>query len=217
LFECYRVVKHRDKWGIAVCLWFIGFIMVYAVQLPVTYQHARYVMPAIPAYLLAGFSGYIHLMNLLKSKLNRGNIRWILSKSWLLLLITIPTVFSIQGAFAYAEDVAIIETEMVNTAKWIAKNTSPDAIIAGHDIGALGYFGNREILDLAGLIDPEIVPIIRNEKELGLLLLEREVDFLVAFPGWYPSLVLMGDMAYETGGIFSPKAGGENMVIYRLP
>jgi hypothetical protein len=35
-------------------------------------------------------------------------------------------------------DVAVIESEMVNTAKWVAESTEPDALVAAHDIGALG-------------------------------------------------------------------------------
>ena len=58
---------------------------------------------------------------------------------------------SFLGARSYGEDVGLIQSEMVVTAKWVAANLPPDAIVAAHDIGALGYFDNHELIDLAGL------------------------------------------------------------------
>ena len=44
---------------------------------------------------------------------------------------------------AYAQDVAFIENEMVTMARWVNVNTPEDALIASHDIGAIGYFTER--------------------------------------------------------------------------
>ena len=76
-------------------------------------------------------------------------------------------------------DVAIIETEMVNTAKWISENTTEDAKIAAHDIGALGFFGNRAIIDLAGLISPEVIPFMDDEHQLAEFLIFENPDYLI--------------------------------------
>ena len=74
----------------------------------------------------------------------------VLQKVWGITLVIVLTIFLVLGAVqAYALDVAIINTEMVATAKWIAANTPDDALIAAHDIGALGYYGQRNVLDLA--------------------------------------------------------------------
>jgi len=103
----------------------------------------------------------------------------------------------------------------VETAAWLNKNTPNDALIAVHDIGAIGYFADRKLVDLAGLISPEVVPFIRDEQELANYMNTREVDYLVTFPGWYPLLTQEVERVYESTGKFSPKAGGENMTVYR--
>ena len=36
-------------------LWLLGYAAIYAVQLPVTYQHGRYFIPAMPIFFLWGF------------------------------------------------------------------------------------------------------------------------------------------------------------------
>jgi len=46
--------------------------------------------------------------------------------------------------------------------EWLAANTPDDAVIAAHDIGALGYASERRILDLAGLVSPEILELGRD-------------------------------------------------------
>ena len=84
------------------------------------------------------------------------------------------------------------------------------------DVGALGYFGQREIIDLAGLISPEVIPMIRNEKELASYLQARNVDYLMTFPDWYADLPLLGTMVYESGGQTAKQMGYPNMMIYQL-
>jgi hypothetical protein len=46
--------------------------------------------------------------------------------------------------------------------RWFAIHSPADAIIAAPDIGALGYFSQRRVVDLAGLVTPEMVPILRR-------------------------------------------------------
>jgi hypothetical protein len=112
-------------------------------------------------------------------------------------------------------DVAVIESEMVAAAHWVAENTEPGSLIGAHDIGALGYFGDRELVDLAGLVSPEVIPFIRDESRLGNYLDEQAADYLVTFPGWYPDLVARSTLVYQTNKQYSPEMGGENMAVYR--
>ena len=132
-----------------------------------------------------------------------------------MIIVSTWLAFYGMGAFSYAQDVAIIETEMVTTAKWVANNTDPQARFAVHDIGAFGYFSQRDLVDLAALASPEVIPFIRDEARLALFLDEQNVDYLVTFPDWYPQLVLLATPVYHTTGTFSPAAGGENMWVYR--
>ena len=103
---------------------------------------------------------------------------------------------------------------MVDTALWINENLPKDSVIAAHDIGAVGFFANRKIIDLAGLISPEVIPFIRDEKQLSDYIDMSYVDYLMTFPGWYEELDQSKTEIFSTGGLFSPNAGGENMAIY---
>jgi hypothetical protein len=110
----------------------------------------------------------------------------------------------------------VIETEMVAAARWVAENAGPEELIAAHDIGALGYFAERPLLDLAGLVSPEVIPFIRDEGQLAVYLDEQQPVYLMTFPGWYPELTAGLEAVYSTEGTVSPELGGENMVVYSL-
>jgi len=104
---------------------------------------------------------------------------------------------------------------MVAAAQWVSKNTETNAIIAAHDIGALGYYGERQLVDLAGLISPDVIPFIRDEEKLARFLNENNVEYLVTFPGWYEKLDSGKTVLWQSSGEYAIEQGGENMVVFR--
>jgi len=119
------------------------------------------------------------------------------------------------GLTRYSQDVAIIETEMVAAAKWVDQHTPADTLMAAHDIGALGYFAQRDLVDLAGLVSPEVIPFIRDEAQIEAYLDERGAAYLMTFPDWYTRLPAGREVLWQSEGSYSPEAGGENMTVYR--
>lgn len=192
-------------------LWVAAYLGAYALRLPVTYQHGRYAMPTVPVLLVLGVEGMARWVEGRKP----ARWSWVLTRAWASTAGAALVAFLFLGARAYAIDVAIIETEMVAAARWVAEETPPQARVAAHDIGALGYFAERDLIDLAGLVSPEVIPILRDEAALARFLDEQGADYLVSFPGWYPRLTARAEPVFVTGGRFSPQAGGENMVVYR--
>jgi len=55
----------------------------------------------------------------------------------------------------------------------VAENVPSEKIIAVHDIGAMGYFSGHQLVDLAGLANPEVIPFMRDEPRLHQYLLEK--------------------------------------------
>lgn len=211
MFIVWSAVQSKSWSRLAPLVWCLAYLGVYAVQLPVSYQHGRYAMPVIPALLVMGIEG----LRMWVKPLSISTPRRFVSRVYLSLIPVMVMTFWILGCRAYAQDVAIIETEMVVAAKWVSVHTEVDAVVAAHDIGALGYFGERELLDLAGLVSPEVIPFIRDESRLAAFLDSNDAEYLMTFPGWYPQLVKQGQLIFTTEGPYSPEAGGENMMVYR--
>ena len=55
-----------------------------------------------------------------------------------------------------------MENGIVRWGKWFGKNTPRGSVIATPDIGAIGYFSARRVVDLAGLVTPAMVPLLER-------------------------------------------------------
>ncbi len=198
-------------------LWAGGHVVLYAWRLPVTYQHGRYLLPAIPVWTLYGLAGWRLFLNRASD-----NTLFILGKRVLTLSFALVLgIFLLLGAVnAYANDVAFIEGEMVTVAHWLRDNTPTDALIASHDIGAIGYFAERPLLDLAGLISPEVIGFINNDQAISRYVLESDADYLVTAPGWPYADVATNEkvhLDFTTNYEWSQTQGVNNMTVYQLP
>ncbi|MCU0495970.1 MAG: hypothetical protein MUF87_01310 [Anaerolineae bacterium] len=212
------VRKHHPRLWLLYHLplvWVIALIALYAARLPAAYQHGRYVLPALPALVVFGIVGTVILVQ-------RGRIRRVqrvltgaLATSVMLLWVFFA--FS-TGLLTYVRDVSVIDEEMVNAAFWIRDHLPPDELLAIHDIGAVGYFAPRPMLDIAGLLSPEVIPLIHQPEAMWAWLEANEARYLMAFPDQIP-----GDdpsdprlcRVYVTGGA-AQAIVGYNMTIYRL-
>jgi hypothetical protein len=218
VFAVWLTLKERRRELLVIWLWWLGFLLLYAIMLPVTYQHGRYQIPAIPWIILLGVWGTVRLVGL-KPQQRYSRLVWrVVSRVLVITLMVLVIAFVIIGAQAYGRDVRFIETEMVATARWLNQNIAPDALIAAHDIGAIGYFTQRPLLDLAGLITPQVIPIIRNEPALFDFMVAQQTDYLVTFPSWYPSLSKNLNLVprFSTDAPWTVAAGGDNMVVYEF-
>jgi hypothetical protein len=200
-------------------VWACVDLSAYALRLPVTYQHGRYVMPVLPHLMLYGVGGTFLLLRAGR----RSTGQRILTRTLALAAVGLVPGFFVIGARGYGADVRIINTEMVDTAQWVAENIPPDELLAVHDIGALGYYAPRPILGLAGLVSPEVVPIINDNAALMHLMCERGVRYLVVLPDQLPvpkdDARLGSDPVFVTDAPYAPAASGKpdnNMAVYAL-
>lgn len=197
--------------------WWVTHLTLYAWQLPLTYQHGRYQMPVLAAFLIVGIVGSV----MLRDAFQPGMARRIIERTALAAYAVTNLVFLSFGAQAYAQDVGFIEGEMVTTAHWLATHTPANSVIAVHDIGAVGYFSGRRLLDLAGLITPEVISIMDDETALLRFIESRGGSYVVFFPDWSPAYQRMAQDArlepvFSSGYTWTRAQGRENMRVYRL-
>lgn len=211
LITAWWAFRNRKFGFIAAILWVIGYIGIYLFRLP-AYQHGRYLMPVMPIYFFIGLFGF-YLVYLKRNAQKRN--WWLIKTAWGSSLALVCVAFWFLGMESYNQDVRIIESEMVDTAKWVAINIPGNELIATHDVGALGYFGDHKLVDMAGLISPEVIPFLRNEVALTDYLDSKGVSYLVTFPDFYPTLTSGLQPVFSTGAPYSPAQGGTNMVVYR--
>ena len=233
-YGVYNVVQRvrQDRRRVVLFLpfvWALVLLSAYAIRLPANYQHGRYVIPILPPLLLYGVGGTLGIMRASR----RSSMGRVASRTLALSAVLIIPGFWFLGAQAYARDVRIINTEMVDTANWIDDNLDPDDLLAVHDIGAVGYYAPRPIFDLAGLVSPEVVPVIDDHAALMRLMCEREVRYLMVFPDQRPAAPddpRLGSVVdydadlehrvvmpvFQTESPYAAEAGGTNMMVYEM-
>ncbi|MFW6115645.1 MAG: hypothetical protein ACOC7Y_01145 [Chloroflexota bacterium] len=202
--------------------WAAGLPLVYAFLHAILYQHGRYLMPLIPCNAAIGVVGLLEARRLARKR----GWRWrgsqpVLGTVVALLLVAgtawrLPTM-----ARQLAWNVENINEMHVALGEWAAEHTAPDAVLALNDIGAIAYVSQRQVVDLAGLVTPEVVPILRGPDptpQLLALMAERNVDYVIIFPDWFPTLADRSDRLTPVHQVSVARrtiTGGPTMVVYR--
>lgn len=205
------VLARRRQWmSLLPMIWVLCLPALYALRLPVAYQHGRYEMPVVPFIVLYGVWGAFVLFKHIR--------HWVVRQTWVGATVTLLLVFWYLGANAYATDVAIINCEMVETARWVEANAAPDALVAAHDIGALGYYYDRPLIDLAGLVTPDVIPFMRDQGRLRDYILSRGATLVIFFPDWYPDLDTDPQLqvVHRQDCPVAREAGGTDMTVYQV-
>ncbi|MBK8031955.1 MAG: hypothetical protein IPK17_21235 [Chloroflexi bacterium] len=218
LIGVIRRARQDRRWLLALTLpaWGFGLILLYAIQLPLNFQHGRYVMPALPALVLAGVVGTAWLIRSANASLIGRVLTRVLALSTAVIFVGFTFGLGLQ---AHVQDVTIIDEEMVRSAQYIAENIPATDLLAVHDIGAVGYFAPRRIIDTAGLVTPETIPFVWDDAGMWAYLREHGAVYLMGLEDQIPKDTDNAPqlcLDFTTGGQTAPRAGGSNMTIYYL-
>jgi len=176
------LIRFRKYPAVLPFAWAVSHVLLYAVRLPATYQHGRYFLPVLPVLIGYGVYGY----SALKEKAQPWFFpRVILRAVWGGALL-LTGIFLFLGAAQFSTDVQFIQANMVDVSLWIRGNTPAGSVIAAHDIGALGFWGNRRIVDLGGVTDLSAIPLLAGKISLQEYLQTKQTDLLMTFQDSYP-------------------------------
>jgi hypothetical protein len=191
----YQAIKEKNTQYLYPWIWFLTLVGLYAIALPSIYDHGRYLMPLIPLVVLFGVEGLAHLLRRFVHSRLLPPVIWVT-------LFGMVLVLWVNGASDYAYRIRLFNTVHITAAQWILANTPPDAVIATHDIGIIGYYTEHPVVDLAGLVTPEVVPLLRNPPKMAAFLHQEHVDYVVVYSGYYRELLNILDARV----VFSPGA-----------
>ena len=206
----------------AIAAWVVGLPLAYALLHASLYQHGRYLIPLIP------FNAVVAVVGLLAGArlAARRGWRWSGGRRWvgipLVVLALAGTAWRLPTmARHYAQDVKTANQMHVAIVRWEGSSAPEDALLALNDIGAIGYVSERRVVDLAGLVTPEVVPMLRSPERASRLLAymaARGVDYVIIFPDWFPGLAERADLLQPVHYVTLEErtiTGGETMVVYR--
>ncbi len=173
----FRMARTRRwTWGPGLAWAGLTFLLA-ALRLPAVLHFGRHFVPVLPPLLLASGEAL--------SALPRLGRRFLLLLGAFLLLIGV-----VIGIGFYIPLCREILTSQVAMGRYIAGHLPAEAVVASHDIGAIGYFGEHRVVDILALIEPEETPLVatRDWRGLAAYLQGRKVSYLACLEGLFPEL-----------------------------
>ncbi len=189
----------RRNRSLLPALWLFGLPIAYSAlnapgQPVLLGNFGRYAFPLLPFVVLLGCLGLEDLMTHAREYLRLNGHLGRSVAAIGVAIVVLPCVFStLNGAGRSALAVRNVEQSDVRAARWIQDNL-PGQRIGAQDIGALGLFSDAQVVDLVGLVNPEILPFLRGSRQgnhpsgLGGLLEfvgASRVSYLLLFPRSY--------------------------------
>jgi len=214
-----RLGGEQDR-GLLPVLWLACLPLAYSLMNPtggltLVGNLGRYLFPLFPLLNLLGVLGLQRIFGRFSGQVKVGNA--VLSvRAVLLLILILPTLASlVQGAGRYAQGVLNVQDSDVKAAHWLEGRLNPDAILAVNDIGAIKYILPNRVVDLAGIISPEVRELGHNR-----FLEFHQPDFLVVFPRWFP-VMTADESPFDLVKMFPIRnnitMGGDELGVYSTP
>jgi hypothetical protein len=205
--------RPRRLAGVAVPLLLLLSPLVVGAVAPIPHyflQDGRYVAQLLVLFFVLSAVGVAELA---------GRARYP-SIVWGLAFLAVARLLSQDVTYAprYAAQVDNINRLHVAMGEWLAAHTAPGDTVATNDIGAIGFFSGRRVIDLEGLVTPSVLPY--REERAYVSFVERErPSWLVIFPEWYPELAARTDLFHEVSRITVPhvSAAHDSLVVYATP
>jgi hypothetical protein len=193
-----RMGTTRDR-GLLPALWVAGLPVVYSLydspDAPMMVGNfGRYHFPLFPFVLVLGVLALERPLE----RLAAAPRSWRLAATALLAaaLVVPPLTSLAAGSDRYGWNVRNVNDSDVAMALWLRDHVPPAAVIAAQDVGAVGFLTPNPILDLTGIVTPEILPWIEGSTgsaggRAGLMsfLAERRPDYLMLFADSYPGML----------------------------
>lgn len=180
-------LRRKDNF-IVYILWSVGLSAAFAIYLPFLYQNGRYLMPVLPSVIVIGLHGVVVTINFLYNKVQFFKNKNMLFVSVAALLLIFLTRFGISTAEVYKQyplDCKYINDRQVTTAKWLNNNLTADAVVATHDVGAIAFYSDRKIVDMVGLISPEMIQNIGSFDGLKNFIDSKKATHLAVLRNWF--------------------------------
>ncbi len=190
----------------------------------------RYFFPLIPCVVLLGSLALAPLSfaRLRAVEVGSRRVRIPLG-ALLLLLLAAPAILGlVSGLKRYLHTCFDVRDSNVALARWLAPRLPPDALLAVNDVGAFKYLLPNPVLDLVGLMNPEVTRRRREAAARGIgfgevlvgILEERRPDFIIVFPSWFRYPEQHPESFHPLRVVELPgniTMGGEMMVLYDTP
>ncbi len=134
----------------------LGLPLLQAFIAPQFRHHGRYFFPILPLIIILGIAAWQEI----EQRMHPQAIIRIVAVT----LISLAGVFETgRWAMIEAESVRNINDQHLAAVGWLRQNMLPTDTLAVDDVGAIGYFSHKPIIDLTGLMTPSLWSLQHNQ------------------------------------------------------
>jgi len=165
----------------------VALTVLYRISTPYAalINNARYLVPIFDIFTIVAIaSGAIVFKLALSSFLEVKDQLTIdlIGLSILIFIIITPIVpHYMWQATNYGKAAGNINDMQVHLGYWLDENTPPDSVFVTHDAGALRFFSGRTMIDMAGLVSPDIIHRNMTDSEKMQYLYDHGCNYFVFF------------------------------------
>ncbi len=188
IFTLKNLFKSRYSPYILYIIFIFILIFIYWYKLPYAHRFGRYMMPVIPFFIIVSIYGFKETALLIASYFKSRQLAvFFLSLAGILIIFFSISDIS-ENRNTFAENCKYIYDRQVKAALWIKDNSAEMDLVATHDVGAIAYYTERKIIDVAGLVTPELITKLNDRdysKYMTNYLKEKNVKYLAFLREWY--------------------------------
>ena len=179
--------RRRHDGGFLIPLVVLGYVPLIGLVSPsfgAAFQSGRYIGNVTALAAVVAIIGVAYVWRWIRHPATRLGVVVALSALAVFNVVTV-SVATVRNT-TRAE--SSINRMQVALGHWLADNTPAGATLACNDVGAIGYFADRRIFDLVGLVTREFIRYRPDRAGFMAFFRDWKPDFLVIFPAAYPGL-----------------------------
>ncbi len=181
----YAIFRRKSSFSLVPFLFSVGLFLAFWDALPKLYQEGRYMMPILPFFIILGLEGVRLTIHSVRNFLPGGLKQ---TAAVVIILAAFSAQFAVasyRGRSNYADYCGYITDRQVLAGRWIHDHLPENAIVATHDIGAIAYYSGRRVVDMVGLISPDMIDNIGSFDKLRAFLIRKKVTHLAVLRNWF--------------------------------
>jgi len=212
-----------DKRILLINLWVILLPAASSVITPNWRHHGRYLIPLIPFINIVSVILFQKICNYL---INKGIRKAELYRK---LAIAVLLLFSVNSSIIFAGalgwNVENINNQQVKIGMWLKGKLPNEKAFGMNDIGAIAFVTKKYVVDMAGLVTPEVFKFQKMSYEEGAralfrLLKEKGVNYIIIYPDWYEYIMQNYSASFKQ--VYSARlekntiCGGIEMFVFKI-
>jgi hypothetical protein len=206
----------RRKKGLLLVAWTALYFVAYTV-LGVT-RYFWYYTPLVPGFVFLVGSGLQAIINQARTLVKPlPSKRFAALQALLIISLMIPHFIDLAKAPDRVDRRATIYREV---GVWLDKNTPPESSVGALEVGIIGYYSKRTIIDFAGLLQPEVAQQMRSNssyQDTAKWAVDHyKPDYIVLQKGGFPDLenLLMSECTQDAYFKASQYDAPSDLIIY---